>query len=42
MREKMSQINILESERTFEFGNKILFCTNKIRKMTLIKELIFL
>ena len=38
----MSQINILESERAFEIGNNILFVTNKIRKMTLIKELIFL
>ena len=38
----MSQINISESERTFEIGNNILFVTNKIRKMTLIKELIFL
>ena len=38
----MSQINILESERTLEIGNNILFVTNKIRKMTLIKELIFL
>jgi len=40
----MSQINILESERTLEIGNNILFVTktNKIRKMTLIIELIFL